>query len=245
MKLQGKTAVVTGGAGGIGAAIVSRFEAEVARTFVVGRQSGGVRSLRADVTDEDAVEAAMESILGETSRLDVCVANAGISPTLAHVKDLDLETWRRIVDVNLTGVFLTLRAAARRMIAAGNGGRLLVTGSAAGLRGVAGASAYAASKFALRGLVQSMALELAPSITVNIVSPGDTDGGLNHSVRELIAQTRQMTPDEVGAAMEAGIPARRMGRPEEVAAAFAYLASDEAAYVTGSVLVIDGGRVLV
>jgi NAD(P)-dependent dehydrogenase (short-subunit alcohol dehydrogenase family) len=244
VRLQGKTAVVTGGTGGIGSAIVSRFEQEGARTFVIGRHRDGDRSLRADVTDEDAVEAAMESVLQQTSRLDICVANAGISPTLAHVRELDLETWQRVVDVNLTGVFLTLRAAARRMLAAGHGGRLLATGSVAGLRGIGGASAYAASKFALRGLVQSMALELAPSITVNIVSPGDTDCGLNHSVRELIADMRQTTTDEVRSAMEAAIPARRMGRPEEVAAAFAYLASDDAAYVTGSVLVVDGGRIL-
>lgn len=244
MRLKGKTAVVTGGAGGIGSAIVSRFEAEGARTYVVGRKGGEGRSIRGDVTDEDAIEAAMETAVRETSRLDICVANAGISPTLARVNDLDAETWRRVVDVNLTGAFLTLRAAARRMVAAGNGGRLLVTGSVAGLIGRPGASAYGASKFALQGLVQSMALELAPSITVNIVAPGDTAGGLNQSIRELIAQTGQMTTDEVGAAMEAAIPAKRIGRPEEVAAAFAYLASDEAAYVTGSVLVVDGGRLL-
>ena len=166
-RLAGKTAVVTGGARGIGAQIASRFEREGATTYVIDVNSGpGERWLRADVSDETAIEDAMEKIVGESGRLDICVANAGISPTITHVTDLDLETWRSVIDVNLTGVFLTLRAAGRRMVRAGRGGRLIATGSVGSFAGMAGGAAYSSAKFGLRGLIQSMALELAPSVTV-------------------------------------------------------------------------------
>lgn len=244
-RLAGKTAVVTGGARGIGAQIASRFEREGATTYVIDVNSGpGERWLRADVSDETAIEDAMEKIVGESGRLDICVANAGISPTITHVTDLDLETWRSVIDVNLTGVFLTLRAAGRRMVRAGRGGRLIATGSVGSFAGMAGGAAYSSAKFGLRGLIQSMALELAPSVTVNLVAPGDSDSDMNTQVREMIAQTRGVSAGDVQAGMEARIPAGRLASLAEVAGAFAYLASDEAAYVTGSVLLIDGGWLL-
>jgi NAD(P)-dependent dehydrogenase (short-subunit alcohol dehydrogenase family) len=178
-------------------------------------------------------------VVRDRGRLDVCVANAGISPTFSHVADLDLEVWRRVLDVNLTGAFLTLRGAARRMTA----GTLLATSSVGGLRGGPGGSAYAASKFALRGLVESMAAELAPEITVNLVAPGDTDTPLHGRVRRLLAGAGG-SPETVRAAMEQAIPAGRLADPAEIAAAFAFLASDEARYVTGTVLTVDGGSLL-
>lgn len=244
-RLVGKTAVVTGGARGIGAAIASRFEHEGATTYRIDVAGGSdERSLQSDVTDEASVEDAMEKILVESGRLDICVANAGISPTITHVTDLDADMWRRVINVNLTGVFLTLRAAARRIVRAGNGGRLIATGSVGTFAGMAGGAAYSSAKFGLRGLIQSMSLELAPSVTVNMVAPGDTDSMMNTEVREFIAERRGVTGDEIRAGMEARIPVGRLADPAEIAGAFAWLASDEAAYVTGSVLLIDGGWLL-
>jgi NAD(P)-dependent dehydrogenase (short-subunit alcohol dehydrogenase family) len=244
-RLAGKTAVVTGGARGIGAEVASRFAREGATTYVIDvASSSDKRWLRADVSDEASIEDAMEAILRESGRLDICVANAGISPTITHVTDLDLDTWRSVINVNLTGVFLTLRAAGRRMVRAGHGGRLIASGSVGSLAGVAGGAAYASAKFGLRGLIQSMALELAPSVTVNLIAPGDSDSNMNTQVRELIARARGVSADDIRAEMESRIPAGRLATPAEIAGAFAYLASDEAAYVTGSVLLIDGGWLL-
>jgi NAD(P)-dependent dehydrogenase (short-subunit alcohol dehydrogenase family) len=244
-RLAGKTAVVTGGARGIGAEIASRFTREGANTYVIDVVSSShERWLRADVSDEAAIEEAMGKILDESGQLDICVANAGISPTITHVTDLDLDTWRSVINVNLTGVFLTLRAAARRMVRAGQAGRLIATGSVGCFASSPGGAAYSSAKHGLRGLIQSMALELAPSVTVNLIAPGDTDSDMNTQVRELMAGTRGESADDIRARMEARIPLRRLATPAEIAGAFAYLASDEASYVTGSVLLIDGGWLL-
>jgi NAD(P)-dependent dehydrogenase (short-subunit alcohol dehydrogenase family) len=260
-RLAGKVALVTGGASGIGAAIVERFRLEGGLAYAADLSAvDGERAIRIDVTDEASVEAGFERVVREAGRLDVCVANAGVSPTIARAVDLDVKTWRHILDVNLTGVFLTLRAAARRMLARGRGGRLIATASVAAMAGEANGSAYCASKFGLRGLVESMALELADAeITVNAVAPGEVDTPLHAQLRALHADARTArteerpgrpvargtTAEDVRAELEGWIPARRFARPEEVAAAFAYLASDEAAYVTGTVLVVDGGQLLV
>lgn len=262
--LEEKVALVTGGASGIGAAIVERFRMDGATVYVADAATeNGDHELRLDVRDEEAVEAAIERVVNERGRIDICVANAGISPTIDRAVDLDLETWRRVIDVNLTGVFLTLRSAARRMLNTGRPGRLIATCSVAGMAGEAGASAYCSSKFGLRGLIESMALELASGgITVNAVAPGEVDTPLHKNLRALHAEARRgetargggpaerMAPvetsvDDVRADLEAWIPARRMASPSEIAAAFAYLASGEASYVTGTVLVVDGGQLLV
>jgi NAD(P)-dependent dehydrogenase (short-subunit alcohol dehydrogenase family) len=241
-RLGGRTAVVTGGAGGIGAAVVDRLRAEGAVVYAADLAlEDGDHAIHLDVKDPAAVEAAMKRVVAETSRLDICVANAAMLPPLAPAVDLDSATWRAVLDVNLTGVFLTLRAAARQMITIGSGGRLLVTSATAGLSGSAGQSAYSAAKFGLAGLVQAMALELAPAITVNIVAPGATDTPMNDALRSWIAEARAETSADVRETFERLIPAGRLARPEEIAAAFAFLASDDAAYVTGTVIPVDGG----
>jgi NAD(P)-dependent dehydrogenase (short-subunit alcohol dehydrogenase family) len=246
-RLDGLVAVVSGGASGIGAAIVSRFQREGARVHVFDLQAAdGDRYHRVDVTDETQLEAAYAQVMTQDGRLDLCVANAGISPVHQDVVDQPLAAWQQVIDLNLTGAFLTLRGAARLMKRAGNGGRLLATGSVAGLAGERGFAAYCSSKFALRGLVESMALELAPDdITVNLVAPGEVDTPLHTRLREMLAAERGLTADQLRAEIHDWLPARRLATSEEIAGAFAYLASPEAAYVTGTVQVIDGGQLLV
>jgi NAD(P)-dependent dehydrogenase (short-subunit alcohol dehydrogenase family) len=245
--LSDRVAVVTGGSSGIGAAVVRRLGDEGAIVFNLDAAAEeGERSACVDVCDAGALDRALERVVLEQGRLDICVANAGVSPTIAHAVDLDPAVWRRVVEINLTGTFLTFQAAARQMLRAGNGGRLIATASVAGMAGEAGASAYCAAKFGIRGLVESMARELAPAaITVNAVAPGEVDTPLHEQLRELHAAAEGVSPNTIRRRMEEWIPAARLASPSEIAGAFAYLASDEAVYVTGTVLVIDGGQLLV
>jgi NAD(P)-dependent dehydrogenase (short-subunit alcohol dehydrogenase family) len=242
--LDGKVAVVTGGASGIGRAVVERLRADGAHVYAADISlEDSPDTLHMDVTDERSVEAALDRVVAQHGRLDICVANAGISPTLTSVAELDLAVWERVIAVNLTGAFLTLRGAARRMLAAGNGGRLLATSSVGGLRGGAGGAAYCATKFGLRGLIESLAVEVSPTITANLVAPGDTATPLLEQVIGLLAED-DAAVEPVRAAMTRGRLAGRLADPAEIAGAFAYLASDEAAYVTGTVFAINGGALL-
>jgi NAD(P)-dependent dehydrogenase (short-subunit alcohol dehydrogenase family) len=149
-----------------------------------------------------------------------------------------------VMRVNLLGVMITLQAAARSMVEAGRSGRLLATASIAGLHGEPGSSAYSASKAAVIGLVRTLAVELAPHrITVNGVAPGQIDTAMNARDLETVGHSSGRSPAELlREHLERRVPARRLGSPAEVAGLFAYLASDEAAFVTGEVIRIDGGE---
>jgi NAD(P)-dependent dehydrogenase (short-subunit alcohol dehydrogenase family) len=196
----------------------------------------GYDGLIADVTDPDQIESAVHSV-GE---LDICVANAGIS-LMEPFLEGGAESWRRVLDVNLVGLMLTLQAAARAMP---NGGRLLATASIAGLHGERDAAAYCASKAGVVGLIRALAIELAPlGLTVNAVAPGQVETEMNRRDLELVSErTGRSTAELLAEHLERRVPAGRMGRPEEVAALFAYLASDDAGFVTGEVIRIDGGE---
>jgi NAD(P)-dependent dehydrogenase (short-subunit alcohol dehydrogenase family) len=245
-RLDGKTAVVTGGATGIGRSTALRLADDGASVLVIDRAHPtepfppAVHVAEGDVTDAASLEAALTQL---EAGPDICVANAGIS-LVEDFADGDVDAWRRVLDVNLLGVMVTFKVAARRMIAAGRGGRLLATSSLAGVRGEARIAAYAASKAGVVALVKTLAAELAPHrITVNAVAPGQIDTAMNARDLELDAAAQGLPVADVRQAfIRARIPIGRMGLPEEVAGLFAFLASDEAEFITGETVCIDGGE---
>jgi len=240
--LRGKRVLITGGAGGIGQATAARFLEEGARVAILDVSEGALArarerlpglaaALRADVADPDSVKRAFAELDALWGGLDILVNNAGIS--IRHrFLDITPEEWRRVIDVNLNGMFYVAQQAARRMLEAG-GGVILNMASTNGLMGYPFYADYNASKAGVIALTRSMALELAPKVRVVAVCPGFILTPM---------QEAEYTP-EMLREFEGKVPLRRVGRPEEVAALFAYLASDEAAFLTGHCYVIDGGEI--
>jgi NAD(P)-dependent dehydrogenase (short-subunit alcohol dehydrogenase family) len=246
-RLEGKRAIVSGAAMGMGRAAALRFAAEGARVGLLDvdeAAAGGVAGeieaaggeslvLAADVRDEEQVAAAVERAVAAWGGLDVVVANAGVE--LAGEDDradrLELAVWQRTIDINLTGVFLTCKHGIRALLASG-GGSVVCTCSPTGLYGCApGFDAYSTSKAGVYGLVRVMAADYArEGIRVNGVVPGYTRTPM----------TEWVMPDEHEALL-ATIPLGRQGEAEDVASVMLFLASDEAAYVTGAVWAADGG----
>lgn len=241
LPLSGRRALVTGAAAGIGAATARRLAAEGA-TVVLADAVEADDILVADVTDPAQVADAVRVAAGE-GQLDICVANAGVS-LMEDFLDGTTAGWERVLRVNLIGVMLTLQAAARSMIEGGGGGRLLATASIAGLHGEPGGSAYCASKAGVVALVKTLAIELGPHrITANAVAPGQIDTAMNARDLETVARAARRPGSELlRDHLDRRVPAGRLGSPEEVAALFAFLASDEAAFVNGAVLRVDGGE---
>jgi meso-butanediol dehydrogenase / (S,S)-butanediol dehydrogenase / diacetyl reductase len=224
--LTGKRVVVTGGTSGIGAAAVRRFRDEGARVVSVAVDDGD-DNVVCDVADAEEVERAFERVDELLGGVDVLVANAGISIRKPFL-EIEEEDWRRVLDVNLTGVFHCAQRAAQRM----EEGVILVTASTNGLTGHEGYADYNASKAGVILLARTMARELAPRIRVNAVCPGYV----------LTPMQRAEYSDEMLAAVNATIPLQRHADPHEVAALFAFLASDDAAYITGAAITVDGGE---
>lgn len=236
-RCAGKVALVTGGAGGIGAASARALVAEGARVVVadVADDAGAAlahelgeaaRYVHLDVTSEADWTAAVALTLAEFGSLSVLFNNAGIVNG-GPLSGFRLDKWQRILDVNLTGPFLGLRAVADAMIAAG-GGSIINTSSIEGLRGSPWAHGYVATKWGLRGLTKSAAMELAPhGVRVNSLHPGLIRTPISDGI-----------PDDL-----IPIPLGRPGQPEDVASFVVFLASDESAYATGSEFVVDGGVV--
>jgi len=249
--VAGKRVVITGASRGLGTLLAHAFSRAGASVALVARTERDLKAvaealegpslvLAGDVTDEDFNEAAADAVVAEWGGLDVWIANAGISPVVAGPRATEAAVWRQVLEVNLTGAFLGARAAARVMSgvgAGGAGGRLIFTGSVLGERPRQGLSAYSASKAGLTGLAKSLALDLAPAgITVNVVAPGWFDSPM--------ADGWKSSP-RLAAAITGHTAQQRWGAPTDLAGAYQFLASDAAAFVTGAVLTVDGGYLLV
>lgn len=247
-RLEDSAAVVTGAASGIGRAIARRFAAAGASVVVADvreapreggtptheaiREAGGrARFVETDVTDRSAVETAVGTCVDAYGTLDVMANNAGVFPEQVEIDDVDEDTYDAVLDVNLKGVYLGCRAAVARMKRQASGGAIVNTSSVAGLFGYERSSAYCASKGGVTNLTRELALEQGPNgIRVNAVAPG-------------IIETAQTRVDEEAVLGQhvADIPLRRDGTPEDVADVACFLASEEARYVTGQNVVVDGG----
>lgn len=249
--LSGKVALVTGGNGGIGLGMAKGLAAQGAAVVIWGNKpdkneraleilasSGAVvRCARVDVADEDAVTSGVTAIVEEFGRIDVAIANAGINIPRKDMFDISAKDFRQVQDVNVHGVFFTLREAARHMIARAEkgdrGGSLVSVGSTSSIHGAARNEHYGATKGAVVSLTRAMAVELAPSgIRVNAVLPGWTRSDLTEGLQGW---------EKFNNAIMSRTPVGRWGEGDDFAAIAAYLASDASSFHTGDAIVIDGG----
>lgn len=261
MRFKGRVAVVTGAGSGIGRATAIRLATEGAQLALIdwsaegledtvatihsaGEASASADSAAAvgiwfravDVADEPAVERCISDIVEAFGRIDVLCNNAGISGGHQPVTELDTAEWQRVIGVNLTGPMLLIKNVAPHMQAAGQGA-IVNTASVAGIRSGAGGNAYSASKAGLINLTQTTACDLGGhNIRVNAVCPGLVETGMTKRVFEYARSNDK--EHKLGSRCEL----RRYGRPEEIAAAIAFLASDDASYITGQALPVDGGN---
>ncbi len=229
---MGRSVLVTGGSRGIGLAVARSFAAAGDRVAVTYRSSGspeGFFGVQADVTKAADVEAAFAAVEVEQGAVEVLVANAGITRDTLLLRMTD-DDWDVVVDTNLTGAYRVAKRAARGMLRA-HGGRMVFISSVVGLSGGAGQANYAASKAGLVGFARSLAREFGSrGITANVVAPGFVDTELT---AVLSAERR--------AEILSQVPLRRYATPEEIAGVVRFLASDEASYITGAVIPVDGG----
>lgn len=245
-QLEGKTALITGAALGIGLAVANRFAREGARVVLADRNGDGAaraaaeigesaRAVTMDISDEDAVAAGFAEVEAAGWAPDVVVANAGVQlfGQDAPAADLELDVWRRTIDINLTGTFLTVKHAVRSMLPRG-GGSIILTGSPTGVNGEGkDFTAYSASKAGIHGLGRTVAAAYAAKgIRVNTVQPAYTETPLVSAITE---------DPESRAAIIGRIPLGRAGTPDDVAGIMVYLASDDGAFATGALFSVDGG----
>ena len=244
MKLKDKVAIITGGSRGIGYATADKFLAEGAKVILAASSQASadkaverlkekypeatIAGISPDLASLESVREAFRSATEKYGCVDILVNNAGVSESTPFMEYTE-ETFDKVMDLNVKGVFNTTRAAAECMVARGTG-VILSTSSMVSISGQPSGFAYPASKFAVNGLTVSLARELGPKgIRVNAVAPGITETDMMKAV-----------PKEVIDPLIARVPLKRLGQPEDIANAFAFLASDEASYITGVILSVDG-----
>ena len=257
MRLEGKTAIVTGGGRGIGEAIALALAGEGCSVAVAGRtreylekvagriQASGRDALAVvcDVSDPASVEELFAHADERWGKLDILVNNAGQSHSELLLR-LSLENWKHMLDVNLTGTFICSQAALRRMLPR-QSGRIINIASTAARIGFRYAGAYAAAKHGVLGLTRSMALETATSgITVNAICPGWVESDMLHEAIQTISAKTKRPPEEARQFLANESPQKRIIQPEEIALAAVWLASEDARGVTGQAINIDGGQVM-
>lgn len=253
MRHSGKVAVVTGGANGIGRGCVERLIEDgasvviadvdlVGAAEIVARASDRAAFIATDVTDEEAVEAAYELAESRFGRVDISINNAGIIFVAPLVQSTS-EQWRRLLDVNVMGVVHGSRSAARRMIESGSGGVIINASSGGGRHGVANFAHYCASKAAITMLSQSLAIELAPHrIRVNCYAPGHIQTPLWDGIADGFGALAGLSRDETLASFLETIPWGRFGTPRDVANAVSWLCTDDAEYMSGQCIAMNGAE---
>jgi NAD(P)-dependent dehydrogenase (short-subunit alcohol dehydrogenase family) len=249
-RLQDKTAIVTGGSGGIGIAVATLFAGEGANVLLVDLDETALRQavasiphesvsyIAADVTRPEQVEQYVRTAVSRYGGVDILVNNAGIEGEVNPIPDYSIETFDRVIAVNVRGVWLGLKYVIPEMRRRG-GGSIVITSSVAGIKGTAGIAAYTASKHAVIGLMRTASLECAADgIRVNTVNPAPIE---TRMIRSLEQQFAPEDPEQAREARMKRIPLQRYGSPDEVARIMLFLASDESSYCTGGVYMVDGG----
>lgn len=256
MKLQGKVALITGGGTGIGEAIAKRFVAEGAKVCIVGRRAenlqrvaeslpqGTVVTCPGSVTEPEDIEHMVTKTLSIAGKLDILVNSAGVS-AMGSIAEVDLAEWRNIIETNLVGPFLLMKAVIPHLIKNG-GGSVINIASLGGLRCLPHRSAYCTSKAGLIMLTQQAALDYGPNkIRCNVVCPGLVKTPM---IEDPFGHIAGMIGSDLQTIYDTGsknIPLRRLAEPDDIAGMCSYLASDDSSYVTGGVLVLDGGVAMI
>jgi len=257
MNLEGKVALITGGGTGIGAAIAKRFVTDGAKICITGRRQemldqvagslppGRVITCAGDVTDYKDVERMVERAVDFGGRLNVLINNAAMDQEPSTVIDIDAGIWQRLLEVNLTGPFKMMKASIPHMIESG-GGSVINISSVAGIRSIPAMPAYCASKGGLISLTQQVALDYGPlKVRCNVVCPGGVRTAMIEGAMGPFAKALGTDVGGVFDFFSKDVPLRRLASPDEISGLCSYLASDDSSFMTGAVLVIDGGTAIV